>query len=345
MTDNESRQSLLGNLVHSAITQEYLGQHRRQHVIADTLVHSPHGLPYGISNNWHDGRPRDAYLGMILEFLQSRKPSQKKPWLFPYEPSLPGFSRRPEMANVEQHVAYEIKPDSARWERDGVRQLQDFLGLLRQADAEFRAVRDKRLVQAQLLRSTEQVRIINHYGKTLYERCESTFWHNGTWRPHSPITVHFGAKPVLIRLRIVPTGGLILWKEIDEDERDRYRPPYVVPISSARPGDQQGPNKQERPLNKAPDLRLPDRLAARLRDEVRLLSDLSERTAGATLLRLVELRQLLLEFLRRHGQTLLLSALATALVAALVLAPPLAAAFAALVVAVLLRDGERQSAL
>jgi hypothetical protein len=145
---------------------------------------------------------------------------------------------------------------------------------------------------------------------------------------------------VLIRLRLVSTGGLILWKEIGEDERDRYRPPYLIP--STRSGNQQRPNERGHATNQAPPLRLSGHLAARLREEMLLLSDLSERTARALLLRLAELSQVLLEYLRRHGQTLLLLALTSALVTALVLSPPLAAAFAAIIVAVLLREGEHE---
>jgi len=345
MADYANRQRLLGNLVHSAVTQDYLVQHRRQHVIADTLVHAPHGLPYAIADNWHDGRPRDAYLGMLLELLQTRKPSSRSPLLFPHDPSLEGFSRRPEMANVEEHVAYEIKPDSSRWEREGSQQLHAFLGLLRRADLEFRSVRDKRLADARSLSKAEAERIDHHYGNTLYDRCVSTSWRSGTWRPNSPITLYLGIRPVLVRLRLVSTGGLILWKELDEEERDRYRSPFLVPIPVSGSGDRQSANDQRHASNQFPPLRLSERLAARLREEVRLLSHFSERTALALLLRLTELRQLLVEFLRCHGQTMLLSALTSALVVGIVLSPPLAAAFAALIVVVLMRERDRERLL
>jgi hypothetical protein len=189
-------QQRLGNLAHGVATAQFKLQHPAQHLLYHNVLCLPSGKEVAIGNWGVDadiGRPirrgdlGDPYLGWLLICLQTRKGAT-----FPLEPSSAGSSRQPDLASIELHDVYEIKPDtpSQRWA--GKEQLRAFRNLLQQGDREYLATQQR-------------------YPSELYPRLAKTNWTEGIRFLSSPQEVSLGPLGSVILSFSRAGPGLIVW--------------------------------------------------------------------------------------------------------------------------------------
>ncbi|MDP1562001.1 MAG: hypothetical protein Q8M16_11540 [Pirellulaceae bacterium] len=129
----------------------------------------------------------DPYYATIQLLLQTAK--EGRWWL---EPSVPGTSRRPDLADVDLHQIWEVKPKNDAAMRAGRQQLRIFRRLLEQADREYR-----------LLSRHEG------YASDLGRQLSSKPWTYGVWVPVAENIIANDGTAFLINF--TNEMGLILW--------------------------------------------------------------------------------------------------------------------------------------
>ncbi|ODA33144.1 hypothetical protein [Planctopirus hydrillae] len=203
MINNE--RSELGNIAHRLVSEEFLRIRRRRHLLLDQYLYVPQQTPRSLGaapnvdisrgqygNHFNNGDGLDPYLCLIRLLLQTRKAGT---WL--WEPAAAGRSRRPDLADVDYHELYEVKPDNARGQREGRLALNEFSRLLRQADAEYVAY------------SRQSPR----YRGSLYTELSCRIWRGGSWVPPVLSTLGHERNSLSFAFRGCPrTPGLLLWR-------------------------------------------------------------------------------------------------------------------------------------
>lgn len=107
-------------------------------------VHFPSGRQVLRTGSWGTGADigrgvtrtdlGDPYLAWLVNCLQTRKSPA-----FSLEASDPGKSRQPDLASIELHEIYEIKPNTPEQIKTGRSQLLEFKNLLQHGDREYLA--------------------------------------------------------------------------------------------------------------------------------------------------------------------------------------------------------------
>ncbi|MCB1740797.1 MAG: hypothetical protein KDK91_10525 [Gammaproteobacteria bacterium] len=198
MLDYRDYRQRLGRIAHRHAESVFGTRFGHHHLILDRHVRRPGMSSVIIAVPSQGGARRnlfgpgiDPYLSEIQLVLQSRKNGR---WLL--DPAAPGSSRRPDLADIETHEIYEVKPDTAGGLRDGHRQLDEFRSLLIQADREYLARR----------------RAQPEKGGTLFGRSAAGMgWRAGQWTPPpAPLTIVAG-NPVTLTYRNL--GGIVLWRD------------------------------------------------------------------------------------------------------------------------------------
>ena len=195
----------LGTLAHEIAEGQFRAARPHHHLILDQYLYPP-----GVGSHWRknpmlnirskpdasDARNYfteavDPYLSTLVIALQTKREAQ-----YVLEQSTEGHSRKPDLASIETHHVYEVKPDTTSQVRKGRAQLKEFKALLNQGDREYRAYRTQG----------------SRYQGTLYERhCEGKQWTPGTWCPQ-PATVKVLGGTVVFSFRNVHSSGVVAWK-------------------------------------------------------------------------------------------------------------------------------------
>jgi hypothetical protein len=282
-----ARQQALGVAAHAAVEVMYRASHFGHHLVQDTKLYPQVGLPFSIARGappppgrttdrlWPDNtfrKNQDPYLSWLQVCLRTRRKPR-----FPLEPSEDGHARRPDVADVELHHLYEVKPDNANQVNKGRKQWLEFHELLTYADKHYVEFRDKRL----------------HSVSSLYESAGHQPWRAGPWCP-PPVQVP-APEGGLTWLVFRPLDGLLLWHEEDLKEPLLHDVPLELLVLGAALTDavararseQQAKREAERLLQQQPELvaRL-RRLAALLgaafviRVLVRILTRMAARLAA-----------------------------------------------------------------
>ena len=192
-------QQRLGNLAHEVATTQFKLQHLAQHLIHHNVISLPSGTTVAIGS-WGTGADisqpikradlNDPYLGWLVINLQTRKDAS-----FPLEPAFAGSSRQPDLASIELHDVYEIKPNTPPQRASGKLQLQAFKTLLQQGDREY-------------------VMNQQRYPSKIYSRLKKTTWTEGTHFLPSPQQVSMGPLGTVTLAFSRASPGLIVW-EVD----------------------------------------------------------------------------------------------------------------------------------
>lgn len=195
---------VLGLLAHEKATDQFKIMHLRQHLIYHNLIQIPPETKirlgsWGRTEDIHKGYNRsdlgDPYLAFLIMALQTKMNAS-----FSLEPSDPGISRQPDLASIELHDVYEIKPDTPEQRKNGLRQLFAFKNLLQQGDREYLALQER-------------------YPSKVYPRVIRSTWREGTDFLPKPAAVLL--PPPLGEIVISfsrPMPGLILWTTEGDQE-------------------------------------------------------------------------------------------------------------------------------
>jgi hypothetical protein len=185
MTDRD-RQAL-GRKAHAHVAQWYRKRHPDRWLIDDTAI-SRGGDRVSLLTevNVFDRRLGDPYLQIVKLVLQTLKDAA-----FPLEPPHAAASRRPDLADFHTREVWEVKPAS-QGQVKAVRQLNEFLALLRQADREYAALSRQR----------------KRYFSEQFDFGDP--WHPGRRLEVAPLFVS-GPVPGVISFTS-PVPGVILWK-------------------------------------------------------------------------------------------------------------------------------------
>ena len=206
----------LGRAAHEIVEKQYLAKYYGHHVIVDGHIWMPldgrklstRSRPKNQAGNLFG--KNDPYIGWIFVVLKTKKGGK-----FLLEPAVPGYARRPDIANIEHHHAFEVKPDNAQGIAEGRRQLEEFMRLLRQADREYRATQ--------------------HWKQSaLYEKyCQGAIWQGGDWEPHSEKR-RVGTR--LVTFYFHNENGVILWRTNKKRRKDqRLRIPLAKKFEKTVP--------------------------------------------------------------------------------------------------------------
>jgi hypothetical protein len=204
MMDQQLAQKL-GHLAHDCVDRQYRRRNNHVLIIDQHLVLRGQKIHLGrrergdfrpatasrsavVKTGNHFRPGLDPYYATIQLLLQTAK--EGRWWL---EPSLPGVSRRPDLADVDLHQIWEVKPKHAAALRTGRQQLRIFRRLLQQADREFR------------LLATHK-----RYASDLGRQLSSKPWTYGVWVP-DPENVAL-ADGTTFRIHFTNEAGLILWE-------------------------------------------------------------------------------------------------------------------------------------
>ncbi len=136
----------LGRKAHAYIAAWYRERHPDRWLIDDTAVScGSERVSLLTSVNVFDPHLGDPYLQIVKVVLQTLKDAA-----YPLEPPESSASRRPDLADFRTREVWEVKP-AAQGKAQAVRQLKQFLALLRQADREYAALcrRRERFVSKQ----------------------------------------------------------------------------------------------------------------------------------------------------------------------------------------------------
>src|SRR5579871_4664317 len=154
---------LLGRLAHEAATRQFISRYPGHHLLYHNVLRLSSGREIRLGN-W--GAPADIgrgisrsdigdpYISLLLICLQTRRDAR-----FALEPSDIGRSRQPDLASIEAHEVYEIKPDTPQQRFAGQEQLREYKELLMQGDREFLAL---------------------GYTSRVYPKLRERYWHGGT---------------------------------------------------------------------------------------------------------------------------------------------------------------------
>lgn len=195
----------LGTLAHEIAEGQFKAARPHHHLIMDQYVYPP-----GLGSHWREKPlfklrtkpdPTDAgnyfiesldpYFSTLIIALQTKKGAQ-----YLLEASTEGHSRKPDLAGIETHHAYEVKPDTSSQIRTGKAQLKEFKTLLNQGDREYKALRHQG----------------DRYRGTFYEtHCEGKQWTAGIWCPQ-PAIINVAGKPLAFTYRNAHSSGVIAWK-------------------------------------------------------------------------------------------------------------------------------------
>lgn len=206
-------QSKLGSAAHEAATQQYLRERHERHLFHHDKLRVP-SPPQDFSVRRmgdHLGNAilrkdlNDPYLGTLIMCLQTRRDPA-----WPLEYSEPGKARQPDLACIELHEAYEIKPNNPPAINSGRQQLGEFIDLLSAGDREWRAYSKSAA----------------HYRSPLGSQTANLRWTRGiSFLPKPTIVKVVGLGEVGITYR-PREAGLIVW-EANADP-DRLREPVLI---------------------------------------------------------------------------------------------------------------------
>ncbi|MDB6102583.1 MAG: hypothetical protein JWO52_2582 [Gammaproteobacteria bacterium] len=208
--------SKLGAAAHEAATRQYIAQRSGRHLFHHDKLRVPNpprdfsvrkvGGLAPIGNAILRKDLNDPYLGVLIMCLQTRRDPA-----WPLEYSEPGKARQPDLACIELHEVYEIKPDDPQQINDGRQQLVEFINLLGAGDREW---------------GTYIKNSANTYGSTLGRQTAGLTWNRGlSFRPQPATVAIPGLGEVAITYRS-GEAGIIVWHT--NSERERIPEPAMV---------------------------------------------------------------------------------------------------------------------
>lgn len=210
-TGYQALRKTLGDYAHAHATAEYERTRMNEHLFVHDSLCVPgllrkrislrrHGDTASLARNTLLRQDLDPYLSTLVMVLQTRSEPD-----FPLDPADPGSSRQPDLASVEQHDLYEIKPDTPPQLAAGAKQLEQFLILLQQGDAEWSsyAKRDAR------------------FASSLGSKCAEKAWHYGTQFVPAPGAISI-SQLGRVGIHYRPAQpGLLAWRTDADEERVR----------------------------------------------------------------------------------------------------------------------------
>ena len=198
----------LGNLAHEAATQQYKTDRRGLHLLYHNVLAIPRGADVrevslrGWGNEADIGHAitrkdlSDPYLGWLVIALQTKAADRA----FEGEISPAGYSRQPDLACVELHEIYEIKPNTPQQRKAGLQQLHDFRTLLQMADRDY-------------------VKTSERFPSALYPGLPEKTWYAGIQFLPSPVAVSLPGLGAVSISYSRAGAGLIVWgTEADRQE-------------------------------------------------------------------------------------------------------------------------------
>jgi len=204
--------SNLGRLAHESATQQYKARRRGQHIIYHNVLGIPiaGGFREVSLRGWGRGTLAaqpiarkdldDAYLAWLIIALQTKASGAT----FPLETADAGYSRQPDLACIELHEVYEVKPNTPSQRAAGNQQLVEFRNLLQMGDADY------------LSNSSR-------YRSRLYPQLKGKMWQNGTQFVPTPAKFTLPPLGTVSVSYLLASAGLIVWETQAEQKEVREK--------------------------------------------------------------------------------------------------------------------------